>query len=103
MNTTAFFNPEDVNTPAGLAPALALTDISGVPSSGTGLAGAYYSANQGIFNLDRAEAAATGTPDATFVTSAFGYRGKSAESVQSFWTTMPPRSLAMAIWTWTTP
>ena len=84
MNTTAFFNPEDVNTPAGLAPALALTDISGVPSSGTGLAGAYYSANQGIFNLDRAEAAATGTPDATFVTSAFGYRGKSAESVSEF-------------------
>ena len=83
MNTTAFFNPEDVNTPAGLAPALALTEISGVPSSGTGLTGAAFVPGTSIWNITKAAEAAAGAPDATFVASELAYGGRSSDTTIS--------------------
>ena len=42
MNTTAYFDASNVDTPAGLTPVVAMADISGIPSEGTGLAGSAY-------------------------------------------------------------
>ncbi|MEM8882274.1 MAG: LamG-like jellyroll fold domain-containing protein, partial [Pseudomonadota bacterium] len=85
MNTTAFFDPDDVNTPAGLAPVVAVADISGVPSQGTGLAGAAFVPGTRISDIDKAAEAATGVADATFVSTELAYgASKSDTTVAEF-------------------
>lgn len=83
MTTTAYFDATDVNTPAGLSPTVAMSSITGIPSTGTGLTGAAYVPGTGIWNLAKALAAIQGTPDATFVTTEFGYWSKHSDTTVS--------------------
>ena len=85
MNTTAYFDASAVDTPEGLTPAITIDQITGIPSSGTGLIGAAFVPGTGIWNIDKALLAAQGTPDATFVTTEFGYRSRNSDTtVQEF-------------------
>ena len=40
MKTTAYFDASTVDTPAGLAATISASDVTGIPSEGTGLLGA---------------------------------------------------------------
>ncbi|NND22325.1 MAG: hypothetical protein HKO14_09570, partial [Silicimonas sp.] len=80
MNTTAYFDATAVDTPAGLTPTVTMDTISGIPSEGTGLIGAAFVPGSSIWNIDKATEAALGTPDATFVTTEFGYRSKTSDT-----------------------
>ncbi|WP_413717428.1 LamG-like jellyroll fold domain-containing protein [Silicimonas sp. MF1-12-2] len=80
MNTTAFFDATDVSTPADLSPSVSMDQITGIPSTGTGLSGAAFVPGTGIWNIEKAQEAASGTPDATFVTTEFGYRSKNSDT-----------------------
>ena len=73
-DTTAYFDPSNPDTPAGMTPAVAITNITGIPSSGTGLTGAAYVPGTRIWNIEKAAEAAAGTPDATFVASEIFFR-----------------------------
>lgn len=83
MNTTAYFDAAAVDTPAGLAPTVTMAAITGIPSTGTGLAGAAFAPGSSIWNLQKAIEAAQGTPDATFVTTEFGYRSRQSDTTVS--------------------
>ncbi|QMU58648.1 MAG: hypothetical protein GKR98_10865 [Boseongicola sp.] len=83
MNTTAYFDPAEEDTPAGMEPALAYTDISDVPSEGTGLAGAAYVPGTKIWNIDMARVAADGDADAEFVSTELGYAAKYSDTTIS--------------------
>lgn len=74
MNTTAYFDASAVDTPAMLTPEITMDQIAGIPSAGTGLVGAAFVPGTSIWNIGMALEAAQGTPDATFVTTEFGYR-----------------------------
>ena len=52
MNTTAHFHASAVDTPTGLAPAVTMDSITGVPSQGTGLTGAAFVPGTSIWNLE---------------------------------------------------
>ncbi|MBT8423539.1 MAG: hypothetical protein KJO67_01075, partial [Silicimonas sp.] len=80
MNTTAYFDATAVDTPAGLTPTVTMDAVSGIPSEGTGLIGAAFVPGSSIWNIDKATEAALGTPDATFVTTEFGYRSKTSDT-----------------------
>ena len=80
MNTTAYFDAADVDTPDGLSPSVDMQDISGIPSEGTGLSGAAFVPGTSIWSLAKARAAAEGTPDATFVTTEFGYGSRHSDT-----------------------
>ncbi len=80
MNTTAFFDPATADTPEELSPSVAYSDVSGIPAEGSGLAGAAYVPGTSIWNIELARAAAAGTPDATFVTTEFGYGAKHSDT-----------------------
>lgn len=84
-DTTYYFDPSNPDTPAGLTPELAFSTITGVPSSGTGLSGAAYVTGNWIGSLATAQAAAAGTPVATFVASEVHYKAtKSETTIQQF-------------------
>ena len=80
MNTTAYFDATNVDTPAGLSPAVAMEAITGVPSLGTGLMGAAFVPGTSIWNTAQAAAAAAGTPDATFIASEVMYGSRKSET-----------------------
>jgi Ca2+-binding RTX toxin-like protein len=73
MNTSAYFDASAVDTPSGLSPVLPVSGISGVPTSGSGLAGEVFVPGSRIWNIDMAEAASRGIPDVTFVASQIAY------------------------------
>ncbi|MEM9426344.1 MAG: LamG-like jellyroll fold domain-containing protein [Pseudomonadota bacterium] len=84
-DVTAYFDAANPDTPAGMTAAVAIGAVTGVPSSGTGLTGAAYAPDMGIWNIDRAAEAAAGTPDATFeVSELFFGNNKSDTSVAEF-------------------
>ena len=80
MNTTAFFDATDVSTPADLSPSVSMDQITGIPSTGTGLSGAAFVPGTSIWNIEKAQEAASGNPDATFVTTEFGYRSRNSDT-----------------------
>ena len=86
MNTTAYFDASEVNTPEGLAPSIAMSGITGVPSKGTGLAGAVFAPGSKIWNIGMAsEVVATGEPELTFTSSEIAYGAKhSSTTVAEF-------------------
>ncbi|MCY4333875.1 MAG: hypothetical protein OXC60_04280 [Litoreibacter sp.] len=73
MTIPTSFNPSDVNTPSGLAPAIALADVAGIPASGTGLSGAVYVPGTPIRSLEDALEAASGAPDLSFTATEIAY------------------------------
>ena len=56
-DTTAYFDASAVDTPAGMSAAVA-PPAAGVPSQGTGLAGAAFVPGTGIYSIDKAREAA---------------------------------------------
>ncbi len=80
MNTTTYFDASSADTPDGLAPSIAVTDISGVPSEGTGLLGAAFVPGTKIWNLDLARTASEADPDATFIASEIAYGSKHSDT-----------------------
>jgi Ca2+-binding RTX toxin-like protein len=80
MNTTAYFDPSNPDTPAGMAPVLSMDSIAGVPSQGSGLTGAAYAPGTNIWNIDKAAEAAAGTPDATFVARELAFRSNKSDT-----------------------
>ncbi|MEL6954687.1 MAG: LamG-like jellyroll fold domain-containing protein, partial [Pseudomonadota bacterium] len=85
MTTYYYFDPSNPDTPAGMQTAVAAADVTGVPSTGTGLAGAAYVTGNGIWNIEKAAEAAEGTPVATFVATEMFYRSnKSDTTVEKF-------------------
>lgn len=71
---SAYFDIADVDTPTGLPPIISEGDISGVPSSGTGLRGAAYAPGDRIWSIDRLDEIITANdPDATFVSTKIAY------------------------------
>ncbi|MDA8585804.1 hypothetical protein N9L47_05965 [Rhodobacteraceae bacterium] len=85
MNTTAYFDPTNVDTPENLIASIEVDAIDGIPSQGTGLLGAAFVPGTSIGNTSQAAAAAAGTPDATFIASKIGYSSNnSASTVADF-------------------
>lgn len=80
MNTTAYFDASSADTPEGLAATISTSDITEVPSEGTGLLGAAFVPGTKIWNTDLARAAAVGDPDATFITSEIAYGSKQSDT-----------------------
>ena len=81
MKHYALIDETAVDTPAGLAPTIAQSDISGVPAEGTGLAGAAYVSNNGIWSMDRfEEVVQSSQPVLTFTASEVHYSGRSSST-----------------------
>ena len=80
MNTTAYFDATNIETPAGLSTAVAMDAISGVPSFGTGLMGAAFVPGTSIWNTTKAAEAAAGTPDATFIATELMYASRKSDT-----------------------
>lgn len=80
MITTDHFDAAAATTPEGLAPAVTMDQIAGIPSIGTGLLGAAFVPGTSIWDIEKALQAAQGTPDATFVTTEFGYRSRESDT-----------------------
>ena len=80
MNTTAYFDATEIDTPAGLSAAVAMDTISGVPSFGTGLMGAAFVPGTSIWNTTKAAEAAAGTPDATFIATELMYASRKSDT-----------------------
>ena len=80
MNTTAFFDPTAVNTPADLATTVLATSVTGIPSQGTGLLGAAFVPGTSIWNTTKAAEAATETADATFIATELGYAARKSDT-----------------------
>jgi Ca2+-binding RTX toxin-like protein len=79
-DTTVYFDASSPDTPEGMTASVAIGDVTGVPSSGTGLTGAAYAPGTSIWNIDRAAEAAAGTPDATFEVSELFFRSKNSDT-----------------------
>ncbi len=79
-DTTAYFDASNPDTIAGMTAAVAYADISGIPSSGTGLSGAAYVPGTSIWNIDKAREAAAGAADATFVSSELVYGSRKSDT-----------------------
>ena len=79
-DTTAYFDAANPDTPAGMTASVAIGEVTGVPSSGTGLTGAAYAPGTGIWNIDRAAEAAAGTADATFEVSEIFFRSNKSDT-----------------------
>ena len=78
---SAYFDIADVDTPTGLTPIISAGDISGVPSSGTGLRGAAYAPGDRIWSIDRLDEIITANdPDATFVSTKIAYRSRHSDT-----------------------
>ena len=75
------FDASAPSTPAGLAPALGDSAITGVPVTGTGLVGAVYAPERSINSIDALkEVIAAGAPDLTFVATELSYYGKRSDT-----------------------
>lgn len=84
-DTTAYFDASNPDTPTGMTASVAIADVTGIPSTGTGLTGAAYAPGTGIWNITKAAEAAAGTPDATFeVTELLFRNNKSDTTVAEF-------------------
>ncbi len=84
-DTTAYFDASNPDTPEGMTPSVAAGDVTGVPSSGTGLTGAAYVPGTSIWNITKAAEAAAGTPTATFdVSELYFGSNKSDTTVAEF-------------------
>ena len=79
---TPTFEPGAIDTPAGMAASVALGAFSGIPSTGTCLAGAVYAPGTSIRSLaDLADILGTGdAPDLTFTASEVFYMAKSSHT-----------------------
>lgn len=80
MNTTAYFDPANPDTPSGMAASLNMSGINGIPSSGTGLTGAAYAPGTNIWNITKAAEAAAGTPDASFVATELVFKNNKSDT-----------------------
>ncbi|MEM9970466.1 MAG: hypothetical protein AAF762_05150, partial [Pseudomonadota bacterium] len=80
MNTTAYFDASNPDTPPGLTPAIGMGNISGIPSEGTGLAGKAFVPGTRIFDIVSAREAAQGTPDATFTATELAYAARKSDT-----------------------
>ncbi len=80
MNTTAFFDASNPDVIEGMTASVSSTDVTGVPSSGTGLTGAAFVPGTSIWNIAMAREAAGGTPDATFVSSEIFYGSRNSDT-----------------------
>lgn len=84
MKHYALIDETAVDTPAGLAPVVAQSAISGVPSAGTGLSGAAYVSNSGIWSMERFEqVVASSDPVLNFTASELDYSGRSSATTIS--------------------
>ena len=79
-DTTYYFDASNPETIAGMTTAVAIGDINGVPSSGTGLIGAAYVPGTSIWNIAKAREAAEGTADATFVSTELAYGSNQSDT-----------------------
>lgn len=79
-DTTYYFDASNPETIAGLTAAVAIDNITGVPSAGTGLTGAAYVPGTSIWNIDKAREAAEGTADATFVSTKLAYGSNNSDT-----------------------
>lgn len=81
-----FFETSEIDTPRGLRPAVSLSEIAGVPVSGTGLYGRAYAPGDSIWSISKLrEVMLEGGPDLRFTASALDYRGGEAEeSIAAF-------------------
>lgn len=79
-DTTAYFDASNPDTPEGMTPSVTIGDVTGIPSQGTGLAGAAYVPGTSIWNIEKAAEAAAGTPDATFVASEIFFRSNKSDT-----------------------
>lgn len=80
MTEESEVNPVIVGTPDGLAPEVDMSLITGVPSSGTGLAGAAYVPGTSIWNTTIARQATEANPDATFTSSKLVYAARQSDT-----------------------
>ena len=80
MNTTAFFDATNPDVIEGMTATVASINVTGVPSSGTGLTGAAFVPGTSIWNIAMAREAAGGTPDATFVSSEIFYGSRKSDT-----------------------
>ncbi len=75
------FEPGVVDTPAGMTTAVALGGFSGIPGSGTGLAGAVYAPGDPIRSLaDLAAIIGAQDPDLTFTSTEVFYMARHSET-----------------------
>ncbi len=79
-DTTAYFDASSPDTPAGMTPTVAIGDVTGVPSSGTGLSGAAFVPGTSIWNITKAAEAAAGTADATFEVSELYFGSRNSDT-----------------------
>ena len=78
---SAYFDSADIDTPAGMSPTIAIDAITGVPSSGTGLAGAAYAPGDRIWSIEKLnEIIAGNAPDATFVATKMAYGSRHSDT-----------------------
>lgn len=85
MNSIVTFDAAEIDTPAGLTPTVAQDQITGIPVTGTGLAGAAFVPGTSIWNTQKAAEAAEGDPVVTFTSSALSYGAqKSDTSIAEF-------------------
>lgn len=80
MDTTAFFDATDVDTPAGMTAEVAIDAITGVPSYGTGLMGAAYVTGSSIWNTTKAAEAAAGEATANFIATELLYGSRKSDT-----------------------
>ena len=78
-DTTAYFDASAVDTPAGMSAAVA-PPAAGVPSQGTGLAGAAFVPGTGIYSIDKAREAAAGAADAEFEVAELAFRSNKSDT-----------------------
>ena len=78
-DTTAYFDASAVDTPEGMTAAIA-PPSDGIPTQGTGLAGAAFVPGTAIWNIDAAREAAAGEPDALFDVAELVFRSNKSDT-----------------------
>ncbi|MEM8774289.1 MAG: LamG-like jellyroll fold domain-containing protein [Pseudomonadota bacterium] len=80
MAYTYYFDPSNPDTPEGLSPVISSADVSGVPSSGTGLMGAAFVTGSSIWNIQKAKEATETEAVATFVATEVSYGARKSDT-----------------------
>lgn len=80
MDHDAFFDPSDVDTPAGMQVTTSMSQIDGIPSVGTGLHGEVFVPGTSIWNVNTAWAASISRPDAEFTATTVSYGSRDSEA-----------------------
>jgi hypothetical protein len=75
MNTRACFDASNVDTPPGVEPVRPASEVTGIPSRGTGLSAELFIPDAPVSDLDMAEAAIRLVPDVTFIASKIAFCG----------------------------